>query len=95
MFALQGPLSRRIMAEVVQAGKLPEPFKNAVDIGGDCREPCDGRAYRLSGEPLVSNFSWTAKGPMLWDLLVSKGAAPIGLAARDTWPRIRPAALRT
>ena len=85
MFALQGPLSRRIMAEVVQAGKLPEPFKNAVGIVEIAGSRVMAGRTGYTGEPLCFElFVDRDKGPMLWDLLVSKGAAPIGLAARDT-----------
>ena len=85
MFALQGPLSRRIMAEVVQAGKLPEPFKNAVGIVEIAGTRVMAGRTGYTGEPLCFElFVDRDKGPMLWDLLVSKGAAPIGLAARDT-----------
>ena len=85
MFALQGPLSRRIMAEIVQAGKLPEPFKNAVGIVEIAGTRVMAGRTGYTGEPLCFElFVDRDKGPMLWDLLVSKGAAPIGLAARDT-----------
>ena len=85
MFALQGPLSRRIMAEAVQAGKLPEPFKNAVGIVEIAGSRVMAGRTGYTGEPLCFElFVDRDKGPMLWDLLVSKGAAPIGLAARDT-----------
>ncbi len=85
MFALQGPLSRKIMAEVVQAGKLPEPFKNAVGIVEIAGTRVMVGRTGYTGEPLCFElFVDRDKGPMLWDLLVSKGAAPIGLAARDT-----------
>ncbi|MGO9316129.1 MAG: glycine cleavage system protein T [Syntrophobacteraceae bacterium] len=85
MFALQGPLSRRIMAEAVQAGKLPEPFKNAVGIVEIAGTRVMAGRTGYTGEPLCFElFVDRDKGPMLWDLLVSKGAAPIGLAARDT-----------
>ncbi len=85
MFALQGPLSRSIMAEIVQAGKLPEPFKNAVGIVEIAGTRVMAGRTGYTGEPLCFElFTDRDKGPMLWDLLMSKGAAPIGLAARDT-----------
>ena len=85
MFALQGPLSRSIMSEVVQAGKLPEPFKNAVGIVEIAGTRVMAGRTGYTGEPLCFElFTDRDKGPMLWDLLMSKGAAPIGLAARDT-----------
>jgi aminomethyltransferase len=85
MFALQGPLSRRIMAEIVQAGRLPEPFKNAVGIAEIAGTRVMVGRTGYTGEPLCFElFVNCDKAPMLWDLLLSKGAAPIGLAARDT-----------
>ena len=85
MFALQGPLSRRIMAEVVKAGKLPEPFKNAVGIAEIAGTSVMVGRTGYTGEPLCFElFVEGDKASMLWDLLVSKGATPIGLAARDT-----------
>jgi aminomethyltransferase len=85
MFALQGPLSRSIMAEIVQGGKLPEPFKNAVGIVEIAGTRVMAGRTGYTGEPLCFElFVDRDKGPMLWDLLMSKGAAPIGLAARDT-----------
>ena len=85
MFALQGPISRRIMAEVVQSGRLPEPIRNAVGvvrIAG--AEVMVGRTG-YTGEPLAFElFVGRSHALELWDLFVSKGATPTGLGARDT-----------
>ena len=85
MIALQGPLSRKILAEIVEGGRLPEPFRNAVgvvQIGG--ATVWAGRTG-YTGEPLCFElFTDREHGCALWDLLASKGAKPIGLAARDT-----------
>ncbi|MCE5336969.1 MAG: glycine cleavage system aminomethyltransferase GcvT [Desulfobacteraceae bacterium] len=85
MFALQGPASRGILAGVVEAGRLPEPFRNAVgivEIGG-ARVLVGRTGY--TGEPLCFElFVDRQKALMLWDLLLERGAKPVGLAARDT-----------
>jgi aminomethyltransferase len=85
MLALQGPLSRKIIAEVVEIGRLPEPARNAVSIVTIAGEQVWVGRTGYTGEPLCFElFVGRDKGPMLWDLLVAKGAKPIGLGARDT-----------
>ncbi len=85
MLALQGPKSRDILAGVIQSGRLPEPARNALSI-----VTINGAAVRISrtgytGEPLCFElFVDKDHGVMLWDLLISKGAVPVGLGARDT-----------
>jgi aminomethyltransferase len=85
MLALQGPLSRGLMAELVESGRLPEPVRNAVGtvtIAG--AQVWVGRTG-YTGEPICFElFVGRDKGPMLWDQLVAKGACPAGLGARDT-----------
>jgi aminomethyltransferase len=85
MLAFQGPLSRHVMEDIVESGPLPEPMRNAVSIvtisGAKVRVARTG----YTGEPICFElFAERADGPMLWDLIVSKGATPIGLGARDT-----------
>ena len=85
MLSLQGPLSRRILEQVKEDGSIPEPFKNAAAI------------IRISGtEVMVSRTGYTGEpmgfelfvekdqAPIIWDMLIEKGAKPIGLGARDT-----------
>ncbi len=85
MLAFQGPMSRHVMEDIVESGALPEPMRNAVSIG-----TISGAKVRISrtgytGEPVCFElFANREDGPILWDLLVSKGATPIGLGARDT-----------
>ncbi len=85
MLALQGPLTHRLMAEAVQSGRLPEPARNAagvVTIAG-ARVMVGRTGY--TGEPLALElFADRDDAAMLWDLFVTKGAAPVGLGARDT-----------
>jgi aminomethyltransferase len=85
MLALQGPKSREILAQIIQSGQFPEPMHNAlsvVTING-ARVLVGRTGY--TGEPLCFElFVNREDGPMLWDLLVGKGATPVGLGARDT-----------
>ena len=85
MLALQGPMSRKFLGEIIQSGPLPEPFRNAVSTvtikGSEVKVARTG----YTGEPLCFElFASRDNGLMLWDLLLAKGATPIGLGARDT-----------
>jgi aminomethyltransferase len=85
MLALQGPFSRRLMAEVVQSGRFPEPVRNSVGVVtiAGARVMVGRTGY--TGEPLAFElFMDRDDGLLLWDLFVSKGATPVGLGARDT-----------
>lgn len=85
MLALQGPASRDVLEEVVESGRLPEPTRNAVGIVtiGGARVKVSRTGY--TGEPLCFElFAERETGLALWDRLVEKGAAPVGLGARDT-----------
>jgi aminomethyltransferase len=85
MLALQGPMSRKFLGEIIQSGPLPEPIRNAVSTvtikGSEVKVARTG----YTGEPLCFElFASRGNGLMLWDLLLAKGATPIGLGARDT-----------
>ena len=85
MISLQGPLSRNILTELMEAGSLPEPRRNelsAVTIAdGEVRLARTG----YTGEPLCFElFAPPEHILVLWDLLIEKGAVPCGLGARDT-----------
>ncbi len=85
MLALQGPTSQDLLEQVIEAGRLPEPTRNAVGIVtiGGARVEVSRTGY--TGEPLCFElFTERECGPALWDLLVEKGATPAGLGARDT-----------
>ncbi len=85
MIALQGPMSRQIMENIIESGQMPEPMRNAVSVvkiaGAEVKVAKTG----YTGEPICFElFVNQENGPALWDLIVSKGATPIGLGARDT-----------
>ena len=85
MIALQGPLSRYILEEIIGPGRLPEPIRNAVSI-----VTISGAGVKLArtgytGEPLCFElFVGREDSLMVWDQIIAKGATPIGLGARDT-----------
>ena len=85
MLALQGPRSRDILAGALDVGALPEPRRNALScatIGGT--EVLLARTG-YTGEPLCFElFIPRDDAPGIWDLLIERGAHPVGLGARDT-----------
>ncbi len=85
MLALQGPSTREIMEDIVGSGLLPEPMRNTVSIVTISGATVKVARTGYTGEPLCFElFANREDGPMLWDLILSKGATPIGLGARDT-----------
>jgi aminomethyltransferase len=85
MISLQGPRSKKILMACLESGMLPDPVRNAlatVTINGVSVQV--GRTG-YTGEPLCFElFVPTEKAPALWELLLKKGAHPVGLGARDT-----------
>ena len=85
MLSLQGPLSKEILSEVIASGRLPEPLRNSLStvyING-CRVFVARTGY--TGEPICFElFIEREHAVMIWNLLLEKGAMPIGLGARDT-----------
>jgi aminomethyltransferase len=85
MISLQGPISEDLLTALLEAGALPEARRNALStatIAGG--EVLLGRTG-YTGEPLCFElFAPPARAQSVWDQLVDKGAAPIGLGARDT-----------
>jgi aminomethyltransferase len=85
MISLQGPLSQDILASLIGSGHLPEPDRNSLSI-----VTIEGTTVLLArtgytGEPLgFELFTENDHAIMLWDLLLERGAQPVGLGARDT-----------
>ena len=85
MLALQGPQSRSLLGESIEAGHLPEPRRNEAS-----KVVIAGASVLLSrsgytGEPLgFELFVATEDVERVWDRLIEKGAVPCGLGARDT-----------
>ncbi|MGD9034595.1 MAG: glycine cleavage system aminomethyltransferase GcvT, partial [Desulfobacteraceae bacterium] len=85
MLALQGPKSRDLLEEIIEVGPLPEPMRNAVSIVSISSVKVKVARTGYTGEPLCFElFASREEGLRLWDLIVAKGATPIGLGARDT-----------
>ena len=85
MLALQGPISRKLLVDVIQAGRLPEPIRNSVSTVTIEGVQVNVARTGYTGEPLCFElFASRENGLILWDLLLAKGATPIGLGARDT-----------
>ncbi len=85
MLAVQGPGARELAAELVE-GELPKRMHtatmplNAVD--GDVEALVCGTGY--TGEDGVEILCSPKVAPALWDALLTAGASPAGLGARDT-----------
>ncbi len=85
MISLQGPLSKTIMEQVISTGFLPDPARNCLSIVKiDASEVMLARTG-YTGEPIgFELFIENNRAAAIWDLLIEKGAVPIGLGARDT-----------
>ncbi len=85
MISLQGPLSRNIMKETVTRGTLPDPARNRLGtVFIDGTKVLVARTG-YTGEPLgFELFVDSGRAVEIWDLLMEKGAVPVGLGARDT-----------
>ena len=85
MLSLQGPSAKEIVSGVIDSGQLPEPLRNAlstVSIKGE--NVLIGRTG-YTGEPICFElFIENKNALMVWDLLLERGAQPVGLGARDT-----------
>ena len=85
MLSLQGPLSKNILTMLIDAGSLPDPLRNklgTVTLSGV--EILIARTG-YTGEPICFElFMENADALKIWDLLIAKGAFPVGLGARDT-----------
>ncbi len=85
MLSLQGPLSEKMLSELVSEGFLPEPRRNSlshVDIRGS-KVLVARTGY--TGEPACFElFLERDNTSAVWDILMKRGAQPVGLGARDT-----------
>ncbi len=85
MLALQGPEARGILERVLDAGRLPDPMRNALSRGRIGPAPVQVSRTGYTGEPLCFELiTPAAHGALLWERLVAAGATPAGLGARDT-----------
>jgi aminomethyltransferase len=85
MLAIQGPLSREIMADIITEGRLPEPARNALSTVSIQGRQVQVARTGYTGEPLgFEIFVKSEAAPRIWDSLLERGAEPVGLGARDT-----------
>ena len=85
MLSLQGPTSRELMADIIEGGGLPEPARNALSTATIAGSDVMLARTGYTGEPLAFElFIPSASAVPVWNLLVEKGATPVGLGARDT-----------
>jgi aminomethyltransferase len=81
MLAVQGPLAREIVQAMSDA-PLPARFTVARRRLADGQGLVCGTGY--TGEDGVELLLEPAHAPAVWDQLLTRGAVPVGLAARDT-----------
>ncbi len=85
MLSLQGPLSKEILSGLLTSGHLPEPVRNALSIASinGIRTLIARTGY--TGEPLCFElFIESEATEQIWDMMIARGAQPVGLGARDT-----------
>lgn len=85
MLSLQGPRSQEILQSLLEEGPLPDPRRNSLGIARISGAKVLIARTGYTGEPLCFElFMDNRAGLMIFDLLIAGGAAPVGLAARDT-----------
>ena len=85
MLSLQGPLSKNILAMLIDAGSLPDPLRNKLGTVMLSGVEIFLARTGYTGEPICFElFMENADALKIWDLLIEKGAFPVGLGARDT-----------
>ncbi|MBW2252871.1 MAG: glycine cleavage system protein T, partial [Deltaproteobacteria bacterium] len=81
----QGPLSKNILLDVIDSGHLPEPRRNCLSTTAINGAKVQIARTGYTGEPICFELFVSKKDAlMIWDLLIDKGAQPVGLGARDT-----------
>ncbi len=82
IIAVQGPMAREIVAKVsTDASHVPRFAVRQVDV---CGFPCTVAGTGYTGEDGIEIAVPAAHAAVVWDALVSAGAMPAGLGARDT-----------
>ena len=85
MVSVQGPTSRSIVSAIISTGRLPEPARNALSTVTIAGATVLLARTGYTGEPLgFELFIPRDAAADIWNLLVGKGATPVGLGARDT-----------
>ena len=85
MLSLQGPLSKSILNSIITVGSLPEPLRNELSIAQIKGIETLIARTGYTGEPLCFELFIKSNDALkVWDILIEKGAIPVGLGARDT-----------
>ncbi|MCP4720969.1 MAG: glycine cleavage system aminomethyltransferase GcvT, partial [Desulfobacteraceae bacterium] len=85
MISIQGPASKAIVEKIITKGNLPEPARNNLSTVSMGKARVNLARTGYTGEPLgFELFVENSQALEIWDLLLEKGADPIGLGARDT-----------
>lgn len=85
MLALQGPQSESILNRIIDAGPLPDPKHNLHSIVTIQSSEIRVSRTGYTGEPVCFELLMAHDiAPVIWDLLIEKGATAAGLGARDT-----------
>lgn len=85
MIAVQGPKAEAIVSSLLDEGPLPQSKRNALGktvLAGS--QTLIGRTG-YTGEPVCFElFVQASAAGRIWQILIEKGAHPVGLGARDT-----------
>jgi glycine cleavage system T protein len=85
MVSLQGPLSKKILSDLLGPQALGDPLRNALGTTVYNGHPVWLGRTGYTGEPLCFELFVPAdKTVAMWDTLLDQGAQPVGLGARDT-----------
>lgn len=85
MLSLQGPLSEDILQTVLDKDALPEPVRNHLNTVYVNNAAVYIARTGYTGEPVCFElFIPHTNALEMWDLLLQRGAKPVGLGARDT-----------
>ena len=85
MLSLQGPKAKDILTAILDSGQLPEPLRNSLSTVLINGRPVLVARSGYTGEPICFElFVERENAPTVWNLLIEKGVAPVGLGARDT-----------
>lgn len=85
MVSLQGPQSRSILNEIIESGTFPEPLRNRLSIAVIAGTKVLLGRTGYTGEPVCFELFVDRRNAIkIWNLLINKGAVPVGLGARDT-----------
>jgi aminomethyltransferase len=85
MVSLQGPFAKEMLSALIPPKNLPQPIRNKLNIAQTSLGPIYVARTGYTGEPICFELFMAKEGALdLWKMIIAKGAAPVGLGARDT-----------